>query len=101
MAMTKLGYNRGLFVTSAKISPQAKREYLNDYPDIILDFLDGGELAKEVLANGMLTALWWEGSRFSEVNVSTVFPLIVRCHHKDAPFSPFRTTEKQDASTFF
>src|SRR2546425_851294 len=59
MAMTKLGYNRGLFVTSAKISPQAKREYLNDYPDIILDFLDGGELAKEVLANGMLTALWW------------------------------------------
>jgi len=59
MAMTKLGYRTGLFVTNSRISPQAKREYLNDYPNFRLDFLEGETLAKEVLSNGMLTALWY------------------------------------------
>jgi hypothetical protein len=89
MAMIKFGYLRGLFVTNARISPQGKREYLNDYPELTLDFLDGEALSKEVLSNGLLTALWYEGAQFSDVNVLTAFPTIIRRHEGDLPFTPF------------
>src|SRR6185369_6820978 len=96
MAMIKFGYSRGLFVTNARISPQGKREYLNDYPDLTLDFLEGETLEREVLGNGMLTALWYEGSRFTDINVSTVFPTLIRRHQGDRPFMPFRVLERPD-----
>jgi hypothetical protein len=101
MAMTKLDYKHGLFLTNAKISPQAKREYLNDYPDLELDFLDGEELAREVLSNGVLTGLWWEGTQFSQINVSTIFPMIIRLHNEDMPFNPIESSTEQDAQAFF
>lgn len=101
MAMTKFGYKHGLFVTNAKISPQAKREYLNDYPGLELDFLDGEELAREVLSNGVLTGLWWEGSHFSQVSISTVFPMIIRLHQNDLPLSPFDSSTAANANPFF
>jgi hypothetical protein len=101
MAMTKLNYKHGLFVTNAKISPQAKREYLNDYRNLDLDFLDGEELAREVLSNGVLAALWWEGTHFSHVNVSTIFPMIIRIHDGDIPFNPFSSYTEDEVRPFF
>jgi hypothetical protein len=98
MAMIKLGYTHGLFITNSRISPQAKREYLNDYPDLNLDFLDGEALAREVLSNGMHTALWYEGTRFADINVSTIFPTIIRRHDGDRPFMPFRLATPPDFS---
>src|SRR5690242_4004276 len=41
MALVKLGYKRGIFVTNAGLSPQAVREYLDNYPDLELRFIDG------------------------------------------------------------
>ncbi len=101
MAMTKLGYKHGLFVTNSRISPQAKREYLNDYPGLDLDFLEGEILAKEVLSNGLLTALWHDGEEFSHVSVSTIFPMIVRVHEGDAPFYPFAMVRQPDFEPLF
>lgn len=98
MSMMKFGCTRGLFLTNARISPQAKREYLNDFPGLALDFLDGEALEREVLANGMLTALWHEGTRFADINVSTIFPTIIRRHDDDSPFMPFRSSTPPDFS---
>jgi hypothetical protein len=75
MALMKYGARRGLFVTDARISPQAKREYLNDYPGFELDFLDRDELLSEVLSRPALRALWFDGARIGSVNVSITFPL--------------------------
>ena len=85
MAMIKLGYTEGLFVTNARISPQGKREFLDNYPKLKLEFLDGDSLAEEVLANTMLKALWFDGANISRVNVSTVIPLLARRHEEDLP----------------
>ena len=100
MAMTKLDYKHGLFLTNAKISPQAKREYLNDYPDLELDFLDGEELAREVLSNGVLTGLWWEGTQFSQINVSTIFPMIISCTMRTCRSTPLRVLPSKTRKPF-
>lgn len=90
MALVKFGIPQGLFVTDARISPQAKREYLGDYPSLALEFLDREELIGEVLASAVLRALWFDGGRLGLVNARTIFPLLVRRHDGDQPLLPLR-----------
>lgn len=85
MAMVKLGYNHGLFVTNGKISPQGKREFLDNYPNLTLEFLDGENLAAEILADTLLRAIWFDGASISRVNMCTVYPILVRSHEGDKP----------------
>lgn len=96
MAMTKFGYRRGLFVTNARISPQGKREYLDSYPGLALEFLDGETLAQEVLNNGLLRAVWLSNGRIERIDSAVFIPFIVRKHDRDVPVVPrryFRTPD--------
>lgn len=87
MGMIKLGYRKGIFVTNVKISPQAKREYLDDYRDLNLNYLDGRDLVTRVLGNAVLKALWFDGEKIGRVASALVVPMIARDLTVDKPFS--------------
>lgn len=89
-AMFKLGYRRGLFVTNARMSPQAKREYLDDYPGVRLDYLEGEGLVRELLGDALLSALWLDGEKLSRNRFTLALEVIVRRHADDASLLPFR-----------
>jgi hypothetical protein len=78
VALLKFGYKRGTFITNGKISPQAKREYLDDYPNLQLEFLDGLDLLREILDSPLLTALWVDGSDLRQPNLSVEYPILLR-----------------------
>lgn len=88
MAMVKLGYEGGTFVTNARISPQGKREFLDNYGQLRLEFLDGGLVANEVLGKALLKAAWFDGKEISRINSQLVLPVIVRRHEDDVPINP-------------
>lgn len=85
MALIKLGYTAGLFVTNSRISPQAKREYLDNYPGLELEFIDGDSLVAAVVSDVLLQALWFDGASISQANAKLVFPLLIRRFPGDQP----------------
>lgn len=93
MAMVKLGIKQGLFVTNSKISPQAKREFIDSYPGLTLSFIDGLTLARIVLDSAILRALWINGTSASEVNRAVSFVVIARDMVLDRPFRLLDTSE--------
>ena len=95
-AMTKLGYEHGTFVTNARLSPQAKREYLDDYPGLEMEFLDGDALVDEVLGDALLKAIWFDGKEVGPVNSALIFPAIARSHGSDLPITPRRGIADSD-----
>lgn len=87
LGMLKLKYEHGLFVTNGRISPQAKRELLDNFPDYSLDFLDGLSLAREVSDSAVLSALWISNAKFDRVNVAISVPVILRDLDADRPIT--------------
>lgn len=86
MGMVRLGYKHGLFITtSTRISPQAKRDCLNDYPGYFIDFWDGKEIVNKIFENLVLKAIWYDGYSFDKVAFKLVFPIIVRDLSTDKP----------------
>lgn len=85
MALIKLGYTAGLFVTNSRISPQAKREYLDNYPNLELEFIDGDSLVAAVVSDVLLQAVWFDGASISKANAKLVFPLLIRRFPGDKP----------------
>lgn len=85
LALNKFGYKTGLFVTTGKISPQAKREYLDNYPDFQLDFLDGINLVETVLSSPVLSAVWFDGTEISKLRNALSIPFIIRRSKDDHP----------------
>ncbi|MEQ8279235.1 MAG: restriction endonuclease [Deltaproteobacteria bacterium] len=94
LALLKMGYARGLFVTNAKVSPQAKREYINDYPDFELRFIDGDQLARQVLQNPLLRSVWFDGVSVDRVGNALNLPILVREHTSDLPIVPYMLRSK-------
>lgn len=84
LALVKRGLRHGLFITNAKISPQAKREYLDSFPGLVLEFIDGMTLIRELRASAVLSSLWLSSDSRP---VSYSFPVIVRQHSDDGPYS--------------
>lgn len=84
-ALLKFGVGQGLFVTSGRISPQAKRECIDNYREFEMDFLDGDALADEVLRQVPLKAIWFDGSEFGRVSNRIRVPLLLRDLSKDEP----------------
>ena len=88
IALIKFNCKNGLFITTANITPQSKREYLNDYPNFSLDFLDGLELVRELRGNTLLRSRWLEGNGLSWPYVVSI-PVLVRRHERDTPILPY------------
>lgn len=90
MAAVKFGYNQGLFVTNARISPQGKREYLNDFGELHLDFLDGEALIEEIMRDNLLKDIWLtDDVGIARARSSAIIYVIVRRHNDDASVLPF------------
>ena len=86
MALMKFKYSHGIFITNAKISPQAKREYLDNYEDFNLTFIDGDKLALSIMDSPLLKAVWFDGEKFHKVSTTIKIPLLAREHANDLPF---------------
>jgi hypothetical protein len=93
LALAKFGCKCGLFVTTGKISPQAKREYLDNYPDFELDFIDGTGLVDAVLASPILSAVWFDGVSLTQARSSLRLPFVLRIAQTDQPWSFKKFTE--------
>lgn len=78
MALLKFGYSSGLFVTTGRISPQAKREFMDNYPAFQLEFLDGEALFREILNSPVLRGLWLENGCAVQANYSVQVPIYFR-----------------------
>jgi hypothetical protein len=84
-AMVKFDAKAGLFITSGRLSPQAKREFLGDYPAFEMDFLDGDALADEIMRSVPLKALWYDGKEFGRVSNRVRLPFLLRDLESDRP----------------
>ena len=74
-----------MFVTTGRISPQAKREYLDNYPNFELTFLDGVNLVDQVLSSPILSAVWFDGGSIIQSRHSLLIPFIMRKVIDDQP----------------
>jgi hypothetical protein len=87
LGLVKFGYKNGTFVTNAKVSPQAKREFLNDYPGYSMSWIQGDDLAREVFDSLLLRALWYDGESVDRITFRAAVPILVRDLVRDKPIS--------------
>jgi hypothetical protein len=85
LGMVRFGYTKGLFITNVRISPQAKRDCLSDYPDHSVDFLEGENIFNRVLDSLLLKAIWYDGHSLDAVSYTINFPIISRDLETDKP----------------
>lgn len=87
-ALMKFGAKRGLFITNGRISPSAKREFLDSYQSMKLEFLDGESLEREVVENAAVAAMWHDGRSLCEIANVVRIPVLVRDLQVDAAVTP-------------
>ncbi|MCU0422801.1 MAG: restriction endonuclease [Bacteroidia bacterium] len=78
IALNKFNCSNGFFCTSGKLSPQSKREYLDNYPDFNLGWLEGHEIVDIVLDSAILRKIWFEGEKIHLLKNSISLPFIIR-----------------------
>ena len=86
IALNKFKCFNGFFCTSGKLSPQSKREYLDNYPDFNLKWLEGHEIVDIVLGSPTLKKIWFEGEKIHLLNNSVSIPFIIRQLPEDIDF---------------
>jgi hypothetical protein len=85
IALMKFGAKQGLFATTARISPQAKREYLDNFPGFNMTFMDGIDIVDAVLSSPILCSVWVEGKSVILTKNSLSVPFIIRNVDHDHP----------------
>ena len=85
LGMVKRGCRSGLFITNARISPQAKGECLDDYPGYAVKFMEGRDIIRRVLDDPILKAVWYDGASIDRVQYAVVIPVIARDLVVDRP----------------
>jgi len=85
IALNKFGAKHGVFATTGRISPQAKRECLNDYPGFTVEFLEGTDIVDEVLSHPVLAAVWSSGHSITAANRPLLVPFALRDGCTDRP----------------
>lgn len=78
IALNKFGYKAGIFCSTGKLSPQAKREYKDNYPGFELYWMEGHEIVDIVLENPFLKEIWIKNNQLHLVNKAITIPFIVR-----------------------
>jgi hypothetical protein len=91
--MLRFGYKKGLVITNSKISPPAKRDCIDLYPGLNIDFIDGIELIKRVFGNIILRSIWYDGESIDKVNYQIIIPFVVRDLEKDKPIPIINSLE--------
>jgi len=100
IALNKFRCLNGIFCTSGKLSPQSKREYLDNYPDFELKWLEGHEIVDIVLENPVLRKIWFENEKIHLLNNSISIPFIIRQLPEDIDYSLKKSIEiKLDEGT--
>lgn len=61
IALLKFGARDGYFFTTGRVSPQARREFLDNFPGFSLRIVDGTELVDLVLSSPSLASAWSDG----------------------------------------
>lgn len=85
IALLKFNTKFGLFATNGRLSPQAKREYIENFPGFTLRYLDGGMLADAILTHPLLRAAWFDGQAIQRTTELLALPLVARRLGDDAP----------------
>lgn len=85
VALAKFGAKHGYFATTGRLSPQASREYLDNFPDYKILFFAGMDLVDEVLSNMSLRAAWLEHSKIEWAGVTVLYPVLLRDAASDLP----------------
>ncbi|MBD1829216.1 restriction endonuclease [Microcoleus vaginatus GB1-A2] len=85
IALTKFGTKKGLFATTARISPQVKREYIDNFPGLEMKFMDGIDLVDAILSSPILCAVWTDKKSILLAKNSLVLPFIIRDIESDRP----------------
>lgn len=85
IALAKFKTNIGMFVTTGKLSPQSKREFIGDFPDYELSFLEGVEIVDIILSNPILTSVWITNESIELSSKTLALPFIIRNSKEDKP----------------
>lgn len=78
VALTKFGRKRGFMATTGRFTPQLKREFTDNFPDLHLDWLDGADIIDEVFSNPLLFRAWVSKDTITRETVYVKIPFIVR-----------------------
>lgn len=93
IALNKFDYSNGIFCTSGKLSPQSRREYLDNYPKFNLLWFEGHEIVDIVLENSILRKIWFEGEKIHLLNNKISIPFIIRQLPEDIDFKLIKPIE--------
>jgi hypothetical protein len=85
VALTKFGKKRGIIATTGKISPQLKREFTDNFPNLNLDWMDGSDIVDEVFSNPVLFRAWVSGNTVGHETIFIKIPFIIRRAVYDSP----------------
>lgn len=85
VALTKFGRTRGVLATNGFISTPLKREFTDNFPNLELDWIDGGDVVDEVFSNPTLYRAWVVGNAMEREKVFVKIPFVLRGAADDQP----------------
>lgn len=85
ISLTKFGHKNGIFATTGSVSPQAKREYLDNFKGFNLELWDADDIVNFVLTNHVLRAYWLNSEKITDASNQLIFPFTVRDPSTDTP----------------
>lgn len=88
IALLKFGCRAGAFFTSGRASAQAKREYLDNYPEHELLLSDGDDLIETITNTPALRLYWLSSGRAVDCTTIIEIPVIIRNLSSDTPILP-------------
>jgi len=100
MSLSRLGRTKGLFVTNGKLSAPAKRDLVNAYPGLSLEFMEGIDLLAALERAPVTVALWVSGATFRHILRRVSFGVICREFPRDRSIFADSLSTKIDPGAF-
>ncbi len=99
IALAKFGVKSALFFTNGRISPQGKREYIDNFPGYSLDYIDGDLMLQYVEESPLLSRMWLHGSTLGMTTHCLLVPFIIRNMSDDSSVK-LNTTQYKGIANF-
>lgn len=87
IALVKFNAQTGIFATTGKLSPQAKREFTTNFTQYELAYLEGVDIVDLVLSSPILSSVWVNNESIELTSKALVFPFVIRKILEDKPIS--------------